>query len=68
MTVYGTDEAQLLAQDTLQDWRARGSPSLDTLRTRVEATGHPLAEIPALQDGKYRFRRGPDCIELWYES
>ena len=68
LTVYGTSEAQLVARDTLEDWRARGCPSLDRLRIRVEATGQPLAEIPALQEGKYRFRRGPDSIELWYDS
>ena len=68
LTVHGTSEAQLVARDTLQDWRSRGSPSLDRLRIRVEASSQPLAEIPALQEGKYRFRRGPDSIELWYDS
>ena len=68
LTVHGTNEAQLVARDTLQDWRSRGSPSLDRLRIRVEASGQPLAEIPALQEGKYRFRRGPNSIELWYDS
>ena len=68
LTVHGTNEAQLVARDTLQDWRSRDCPSLDMLRIRVEASGQPLAEIPALQEGKYRFRRGPDSIELWYDS
>ena len=67
-TVHGTDEAQLVAQDTLRDWRSRGCPSLDTLHMRVEASGQPLAEIPALQEGRYRFRRGPDRVELWHGS
>ena len=67
LTVHGTNEAQLVAQDTLQDWRSRGCPSLETLRIRVEACGQTLAEIPALQEGKYRFRRGPDRIEFWHD-
>ena len=68
LTVHGTNEAQLVARDTMQDWRSRGCPSLDMLRLRVEASGQPFAEIPAHRRRRYRFRRGPDSVELWYES
>ena len=68
LTVHGTDEAQTVARETLQDWRSRGCPSLDELHIRVEPSAERLAEIPALQSGRYRFRRGPDSIELWYDS
>ena len=68
LTVHGTDEAQTVIRETLLDWRSRGCPSLEELHIRVEPSAEQLAEIPALRSGRYRFRRGPDSIELWYDS
>ena len=68
LTVHGTNEAQAIARDTLEEWRSRGCPSLDTLRIRVEPGPGQLAEIPVPHGRRYRFRRGPDRIELSYDA